>query len=331
MDKVRVGVIGTGALGRHHARLYKQCTHAELVGIYDIDSVAGKDVGREFGIPVFTSRQELLDQVDAVSISVPTDLHREIALQMFEQGIHVLVEKPLATNAANGQSMVEEARKRNLVLRVGHVENFNPVITYLRSILTAPLFVEAHRLAPFPPPREGRPPRGTEVGVVHDLMIHDLDLMLDLLQSNVTKIEAVGMPVLSKHEDIANVRLTFENACIANVTASRISPEKMRKIRVFQPDTYISLDYEDQNGEIHTRNMPGIERKTVPIEGCNALKVELDDFLEAVLTMKKTGAAPAFGVTGERALAALKLADEIVRSLQQHIHAHEKLQAMIPS
>jgi predicted dehydrogenase len=267
--------------------------------------------------------------VDGVSVAVPTDLHFDIVSEIIETGTHVLVEKPLTGNSVDGRRLVELAESKGVVLQVGHVENFNPVITYLRSKLTSPLFMEAHRLATFPPLRPGLKPRGTEVGVVHDLMIHDLDLILDLVDSPVVRVDAVGMPVLSPLEDIANARIVFENGCVANVTASRISPELMRKIRVFQPDTYISLDYGAQCGEIYARGPAGIAREEVPIESGNALQVELEDFIAGLIAFKETGKLPTMGVSGKRALSALELADEIVASLKTHIGGHEQLSSLI--
>lgn len=325
MDKVKVGVVGTGALGRHHARLYCECEQAEVVGIFDSNEETLARVAGEFDIKPYPDLDELLAGVDAVSVAVPTDLHLKVVTDFLERGKHVLVEKPLASNSEEGRKLVDLAKSKGLVLHVGHVENFNPVIRYLRSKLTSPLFIEAHRLASYPPPRPGLLPRGTEVGVVHDLMIHDLDLLLDLVGCKVTKVDAVGMPVLSPTEDIANVRLEFENGCVANVTSSRISPERMRKIRVFQPDAYLSLDYETQDGVIHTKTATGIEREPVPMESCNALKVELDDFVSCVAQLQEDGSVPTLGVSGARGLAALELADQIVALLKEHIDKHDNL------
>ncbi|RMD81635.1 MAG: hypothetical protein D6820_04850 [Lentisphaerae bacterium] len=199
------------------------------------------------------------------------------------------------------------------------MENYNPVITFLRERLATPLFIEVHRLAPYPPPRPGAPPRGTEVGVVHDLMIHDLDLVLDLVGDQVQTIDAVGTSVLSPSEDIANVRLHFNSGCIANITASRISPERMRKIRVFQENAYYSLDYERQSGEIFSLTPQGIIREPVPIREQNALACELDAFLKAVLEFRETKRVPPIGVSGERGLQALELADAIVHQINERL------------
>ena len=329
MCKVKVGVIGTGALGRHHARLYKESVNAEIVGIFDANLDASSKVAAEFGLPVMESMESLLSVVDGVSVAVPTDLHFEIVSEIVGRRTHVLVEKPLASNSEEGRKLVELANRNGVVLQVGHTENFNPVIKYLRSKLTSPLFMEAHRLAAYPPLRPGLKPRGTEVGVVHDLMIHDLDLILDLVSSSVVRVDAVGMPVLSPLEDIANARIVFENGRVANVTASRISPELMRKIRVFQPDTYISLDYGTQRGEIYSRGATGIEREDVPIESENALKSELNDFVNSLAAFNSTGSLPPKGVSGARAQSALELADEIVDKIKRHIGGHDQLSGLI--
>ncbi|OVE77734.1 hypothetical protein BVX99_01825 [bacterium F16] len=331
MKRLRVGVIGTGALGRHHTRLYKECKDADIIGIYDQNQETAARVSQEFNVPAYETIRELTEEVDALSIAVPTDLHFECASQLLNIGKHILIEKPITSTSPEGRQLIELANTNEVVIHVGHVENFNPVITYLRSKLTSPLFMEAHRLATFPPSRLGLKPRGTEVGVVHDLMIHDIDLILDLVPSTIVQIDAVGMPVLSDLEDIANARLTFANGCVANITASRISPEFMRKIRVFQPDTYISLDYGAQCGEIFTKGSTGIVREAVPIESSNALKVELEDFVNCVLEAQRTGSAPKLGVSGERALGALEIADEIVEKIRTHLGKHDQLAEMIAS
>ncbi|MCJ8330947.1 MAG: Gfo/Idh/MocA family oxidoreductase [Lentisphaeria bacterium] len=319
MTKVRVGVIGVGVLGRHHARLYQQCENAELIGVFDRSEDAVKKVADEFSIKAFTSDDELSSEVDALSIAVPTDLHLEVVTKFLNQGKHILVEKPLASHSDQGIKLVELAREKNLILQVGHVEHYNPVITYLSEKMNHPLFIESHRLASFPPPRPGLMPRGTEVGVVHDLMIHDLDLILHLVDSEVISVAAVGMPVLSPTEDIANVRLGFANGCVANITASRISAEQMRKIRVFQPDGYLSLDFGAQEGVIHKRSSTGISQEEVPIESGNALHKELQDFIDCCKNFKDTGNLSEPPVSGARAQKALKLADEIVELIFQHL------------
>ncbi len=318
MNKVNVGVIGVGVLGRHHVRLYRGCTGAELVGVHDSNSETAQAVAAEFGTRVFATEAELAAAAQAVSVAVPTDLHFEVVARLLKQDKHVLVEKPLTAAAAEGRELVKLADERGLALQVGHVEQFNPVITYLEEKIAAPLFIEAHRLASYPPPRPGLKPRGTEVGVVHDLMIHDLDLILHLVGGEVVQLEAVGLPVLSASEDIAQARLTFANGCVANITASRLSPERMRKIRVFQPTGYLSLDYGEQQGELYTKTATGIKRETVPIASGNALQIELEDFIRCAAAAIATGVLPEPTVSGKRAQRALELADEIVESLNEH-------------
>ena len=247
-NKVRVGVVGVGSLGQHHARIYGELDEVEFVGIYDADGDRAAEMAAAHGAHAFDSLEALAAEVDAASVVVPTHLHREVAGVLLEQGLHLLVEKPIAATTQEAEELVDMAQARNLILQVGHIERFNPVLSTLEEHAGTPRFIEAHRLSPFPPPREGMMPRGTEVSVVLDLMIHDIEVLLHLVQSKVVDFHAVGIPVLSPSEDIANVRLQFENGCVANITASRISPEQMRKIRVFYEDAYISLDYQAQEG-----------------------------------------------------------------------------------
>ena len=316
---LKVGVIGVGALGRHHARLYLQCDNAELVGVYDSNPETAQKVAEEFSSQAYTNADELASDVEALSIAVPTDLHFDIVSHFISKGKHILVEKPLAANTDEGRKLVAAAEDAGLVLQVGHVEQYNPVITYLEKKITSPLFIEAHRLANYPPPRPGLKPRGTEVGVVHDLMIHDIDLILHLVKSDLKQVEAVGMQVLSSSEDIANARLSFENGCVANVTASRISPEVVRKIRVFQPDAYLSLDYGEQKGDIYTKSATGINREDVPIESANALLSELQDFVSCCSAAKSSEELPVPEVSGQRGLKALEVADLVVQKVQKHL------------
>ena len=310
-QKIKVGVAGVGALGQHHARIYTELEHAEMIGVYDVDTAAAKIVADRHGLRVFQSLEEFTGAVEAASVVVPTDLHREVAGYMLERGVHLLVEKPIAATTLEAEELVTLARKKDCVLQVGHVERFNPVMQFLEDIGGVPKFIEAHRLASYPPPREGRAPRGTEVSVVLDLMIHDLEAILHLVRSPVKEIRAVGVPVLSPTEDIANVRLAFENGCVANITASRISPERMRKIRLFYEDAYVSLDYQNQAGEMYRKTPTGIVPCEVPIEKGEPLALELGAFLEAV----SQHGEPV--VTGAHAAEALKLAVSIIGVIQQ--------------
>lgn len=309
--KIRTGVIGVGSLGQWHARIYSELPAAELVGVYDANFERAAEIAERYHTRPFKDMAELAGQIEAASIAVPADRHCEVARALIAQGVHLLVEKPIATRTDDAETMVKLAHDRNVILQVGHVERFNPVLRYLEQILVNPRFIEAHRLAPYPPPRPNQPPRGTEISVVLDLMIHDLEVILHMVRSPVHTIHAVGVPVLSASEDIANVRLTFENGCVANVTTSRISPELMRKIRVFQADTYISLDYQKQAGELYRKQDGRIVKSAVPIEKGEPLAVELAAFVDCV----RNRAQPL--VSGEQGAQALRLAAEICRQLRQ--------------
>ena len=228
-NKLRVAVIGTGSLGKEHARIYAGLAAAGLVefaGVYDVNAETAGQHASKHGVRAFTSIADAAAASDALSIVTPTVTHFDIAKQLLQQGRHLLVEKPMTDNTAQAAELVQLARQHRCVLQVGHVERFNPIFKYLQGVATDPRFIEVHRLSPFPA-------RSTDIGVVLDLMIHDLDVVLAFVQSPVTGVDAVGIPVLSKSEDIANARLRFANGCVANLTASRVSPERLRKIRVF--------------------------------------------------------------------------------------------------
>lgn len=310
-EKLKVGVTGVGSLGQWHARVYSELPHADLVGVHDVDEARAREIANRYHTRAFTSLDELADAVDAMSVVVPSDRHREVACRLMAKGVHLLVEKPIAATTADAEAMVATARERGLILQVGHVERFNPVLHVLEEVLTEPRFIEAVRLAPYPPPREGLHPRGTEVSVILDLMIHDLEIILHLVRSRVHHFHAVGVPVLSRSEDIANVRISFENGCVANVTASRISQERTRKIRVFQGDTYVSLDYEKQSGHLFRKNGDSISRSEVPVEKGEPLFNELSSFARCVLERGQPL------VSGRHAADALKLAVEICQHIRQ--------------
>ena len=303
MKKLRVGVVGVGHIGSNHARLYSEITSADFTAIYDVDPSRADSIARKYGAKVTKSLHEFTQIVDAVSIATPTNTHHAIARELLRRGKHLLVEKPITENPQDATELAELATKSQLILQVGHVERFNPVLSALESRLTHPRFIEAHRLSPYPN-------RSTDIGVVLDLMIHDLEIILHLVRSPVQSIDAVGVPVLSKSEDIANARIRFENGCVANVTSSRISPERMRKIRVFQEDAYLSLDYEKQSGEIYRRESGKITRDKVAIEREEPLKQQLLSFIECA----STGRQPR--VSGFQATAALELAVEITKQIQ---------------
>jgi predicted dehydrogenase len=302
MKKLRVGVVGVGHIGKNHARLYAELPGAQLAAIYDTDQTKAGRLAEEFGTVAAPSLEEFSQEVEAASIATPTNTHFDVAHALLTQGKHLLIEKPIAENTAQASELAELAADRRLVLQVGHVERFNPILSALEKRLTNPRFIEAHRLSPYPN-------RSTDIGVVLDLMIHDLEIILHLVHSPVQTIDAIGVPVLSQSEDIANARLRFENGCVANVTSSRISPEQIRKIRVFQEDAYLSLDYQNQSGEIYRRSGERLTREEVEIEREEPLKRQLVSFIECA----HTGRAPK--VSGFQATAALELAVEITKRI----------------
>ncbi|HZE57340.1 MAG TPA: Gfo/Idh/MocA family oxidoreductase [Chthoniobacterales bacterium] len=302
MKTPRVGVVGVGHIGKNHARLYAEIARTQFTAIYDTDRAVAEQRAAEFGVKAVASLDEFAEMVDAASIATPTNTHFEIARDLLTRAKHLLVEKPIADDTARASELAELAASRGLVLQVGHVERFNPVLSALEKRLTNPRFIEAHRLSPYPN-------RSTDIGVVLDLMIHDLEIILHLVRSPVQAVDAVGVPVLSRGEDIANARIRFENGCVANITSSRISPEQMRKIRVFQEDVYLSLDYQNQSGEMYQRTPEGLKREAVEIEPGEPLKRELAAFIECAAT----GRTPK--VSGFQAAAALELAVDITRRI----------------
>ncbi len=339
--KVKVAVLGTGSLGKEHVRIYEQMDSArqvELVGIYDINKEVVRHLAMKHRTYAYETLAEMVEEADAVSIVTPTNTHFELAKSFLLQGKHVLVEKPMTDEAAQATELVQLAQAKNCVLQVGHVERFNPVFTYLQTAAPEPRFIETHRLSPYPA-------RSTDIGVVLDLMIHDLDVVLAFVKSPVTSADAVGIPVLSKSEDIANARLRFANGCVANLTASRVSPDRMRKIRVFSggaTPSYISLDYRAQEGFIYRiarddeeessilkKVLAGklgvgrdttivsefagkrIVREPVPIAKEEPLKLELEHFVNCVRERQTPM------VSGESAKRALDLAFELTRQVQQ--------------
>ncbi|MGB8804469.1 MAG: Gfo/Idh/MocA family oxidoreductase [Chthoniobacterales bacterium] len=302
MKKLRIGVVGVGHIGSNHARIYSELPNAELVAILDIDPARADEIGGKYKAKAVASLNEFAGMVDAASVATPTSAHFSIARDLLAQGKHLLIEKPITEKTSDARDLAQVAAEKRLVLQVGHVERFNPVLSALEQRLTHPRFIEAHRLSPYPN-------RSTEIGVVLDLMIHDLEIILHLVDSTLENIDAVGVPVLSRGEDIANARLRFASGCIANVTSSRISPERMRKIRVFQEDAYLSLDYQGQSGEIYRRVDGQITREPVAIEKEEPLRQQLASFVDCALT----GGEPR--VSGSHAAAALELAVEITRRI----------------
>ena len=297
-QKVKVGVAGVGHMGKEHARIYAEMAEAELVGVHDSNPDTARKIAAKCKTRAFGSLEEMVDAVDAASIVTPTSTHLAIAEPFLKRGKHVLVEKPIAMNTEEARKLVDLAEKHGAKLAVGHVERFNPVLVALEERLGRPRFIEAHRLSPYPG-------RSTDIGVVMDLMIHDLEIILHLVRSPVTSVDAVGVPVLSKGEDIANARIRFANGCVANLTTSRISPEKLRKIRVFQDDAYLSLDYMKQEGEIYKRLDGKITRDKIPVMKGEPLKNQLAEFVMNV----RENTDPR--VAGAHGFEALKLASQI--------------------
>lgn len=305
----RVGVIGVGHLGRHHARLMATLPDVTLVGIADIDASRAAEIAGASGTVAYTDPRSLLGKVDAVTVAVPTESHLEVAMAFIEQGVHVLVEKPLALTLDEADRLVDAAAARGVLLAVGHTERFNPAVDAARKLLHRPGFIEAHRLGTFPD-------RSLDIDVVFDLMIHDLDIVLSLVGEPVVTVEAVGVPVLTPRIDIANVRLRFEGGCIANLTASRISRDRVRKIRVFQPQTYLSVDYAAQEVEHWTVSLdgagkPSIQGGKLEVTRDEPLRRELADFVSAVRDRRPPT------VTGEQGRDALRLAATIVERMGQ--------------
>jgi len=324
MKRLRVGVIGVGHLGSLHAKMFSGIPSAEFIGVMDSDRARAGSVAKEFGVTAFSTPGEILGRVEAVSIAAPTSEHFSLARCAMEAGVHVFVEKPIASTVAQAELLVNLARERKVKVQVGHIERFNPALLALEKYSLQPMFIESHRLAQFNP-------RGTDVAVVLDLMIHDIDIIVSLVHSPVAGIEANGVAVVSDTIDIANARIRFENGCVANVTASRISQKKMRKMRLFQKDAYISVDFSegvaevfrlrsgDDTAEKNTLLLgeigSGAVKRTIVYERpevmeVNALEYELERFIHAVQHDEE----PA--VTAEEGLRALRLAHEIMARIQ---------------
>ncbi|MBP7216310.1 MAG: Gfo/Idh/MocA family oxidoreductase [Candidatus Omnitrophica bacterium] len=276
MDKIRVAVIGVGHLGSIHARIYKELDSCELAGVCDIDEKRLKQIATQYSVEGYGDYKKLFNNVDAVSVAVPTQFHHRVAKDFLNHNIHVLVEKPFTLNLPEAASLIKIAKAKNLILQVGHIERFNSAFTATQDIISQPQFIECHRLSAFSN-------RSLDIGVVLDLMIHDLDIVLGLVNAKVKKVEAVGIPVLTSHEDIANARITFDNGCVANLTASRVSDEPMRKIRIFQKHAYISLDYRQEQAHMYQKSLLGITKTSLPIEKEEPLKRELSSFLSCIL------------------------------------------------
>lgn len=311
---MRVGVIGVGHLGQHHARLYAALPGFRLVGLVDTDAERAKLVAGRHGAPVMADLPALLKQVEAVSVAATTSAHYGVVKACLEAGVHVLVEKPIAVTPAEAWELVELAQRRKRVLQVGHIERFNPVMQAMRPHIGKPVFIECHRLSPF-----GE--RGTDVDVVLDLMIHDLDLVLSMQPGPVEDIRAAGVPVLTSSNDIANARIEFQSGCVANLTASRVSTSRMRRLRLFQRDAYLSVDFQTRQGMICRRRTGAGERPVIETESVKGsedepLKLELEAFLAACAT----GQPPP--VTGADGAAALDLAYRVLEQIGGFARRH---------
>ena len=310
-DVIRVGVIGVGYLGRFHARIYKDMPGVELVGVVDTDRETADRVAAEYETRALYDPMALLDEVDVVSVVVPTSLHRQVAVPYLEKGIHMLLEKPVASTLEDARVIVETARKHKAVLQIGHLERFNAGIMALADHVNEPRFIEAHRLGPFVE-------RATDVDVVTDLMIHDIDIILSLVGDKLSSISATGTPVLTNHVDIANARLEFANGAVANVTASRVSNKKFRRIRVFGRNSYRAINFVDQQlevaypGEIpEGQNFPEIVYESHSITPSQPLDAELAHFIDAV----REGNQPL--VTGEDGMEALRVAMQVTDTINK--------------
>jgi len=312
---LRVGVIGVGYLGQHHARIYSEMPDVELVGIADTDRDRTDEIAARFGVQGFEDYRTLLTQLDAVNIVSPTVTHHKIALECLDRGLDVFVEKPITVTPEEASDLVQLAGAKKKILQVGHIERFNGAVRELARRVNQPGFIEVHRLGSFVG-------RATDVDVVLDLMIHDIDIILSLIQSPIREIRANGVPVITPNVDIANARLEFQNGCVANVTASRVSTHSQRKMRFFQADAYISLDFQKQELEYYRRvgdpaeflagKPPRIVKEDVSISREEPLKVELSSFIEAIHKRSRPV------VSGEEGKNALQVATNILQEIQSH-------------
>ena len=314
-NRLRVGVIGVGHLGQHHARLLSAMDGVELVGVVDIKPARASEVAAKCGTTAWPSAADLLDKIDAVTVAVPTVAHLEVALPFLERGVGVLVEKPIAPTMADADRLIDAASRAGTTLATGHTERFNPAVVTALPLVQDPRFIEVHRLGTFPE-------RSLDIDVIYDLMIHDLDLLLTAVRSEVVSIEAVGVNVLTPRTDIANARLRFASGCIANVTASRISRDRVRKVRFFQHDSYVSIDYAAQEVEVYRlaprgdgsaqdAGRPSIQGGKLNVVNDEPLRRELADFVDAVRNRREPG------VTGRAGRDALELATRIAEKMEQ--------------
>jgi predicted dehydrogenase len=305
-SKPRLAVVGAGSFGRNHLRVIQQSEHAELAGVLDTNRERAAEAASANACPILTSIEELAGKADAAVVATPTHTHAEIGRQLMELGVDVLIEKPIARTVAEARMLVETAERTGRILQVGHLERFNPVVAALETVITKPLFFEVHRLSEFSP-------RSLDVDVVLDLMIHDIDIVLTLTQQAPEEIRAAGIHILSEKVDIANVRMQFPGGCVANLTASRVSTERVRKLRLFQPHEYISLDYTRQDAARFMVKPPlSIGYAPLPVSKDEPLRLELESFFASVVSRSVPR------VTGQQGLAALEVAQDILDKIEAH-------------
>lgn len=304
MDKPRIAVVGIGHLGSIHAKMLAGMDNCLLTGVCDTDKNRLGKVSQELKVTGVSDYTDLFGKIDAVIIAVPTKLHFKVSRGFLEHKIHTFVEKPFTTTLEEADSLIEVAKENNLILQVGHIERFNSAFSATQKLIKEPKFIECHRLSPFPN-------RSLDVGAVLDIMIHDIDIVLGLVPSKIKKIESVGINVLTQQEDIANARISFANGCVANLTASRVSDEVMRKIRIFQEDAYISLDYKEAKASVYKKSGLAITKEDLPIEKEQPLQKEIASFLECVTNHREPL------VSGMVARQALAVALEIQKQIWQ--------------
>lgn len=319
MNKIRTAIIGVGYLGKFHAQKYAELPQAELVAVCDSNYSRAEEIAAQYHTKAFANYEEIVDLIDAVSIVTPTPLHHQIGLFFLEHGKHVLLEKPIATSIEQAEELIRAAKKNHVILQIGHLERFNNVIKALEPVIKQPMFIESLRLAPFKL-------RGSDVNVVLDLMIHDIDIIQSIVKSEIRAIHANGAPIISPYIDIANARIEFENGCVANVTASRVSLKQERKLRIFQPDCYVGVDLESKNLSLHRKGtqemfpgIPEIITENHAFDKGDTLKAQIISFLDCIANDKKPIVS---GEDGKKALHTAIQITEIVRKQIEHFVAH---------
>jgi predicted dehydrogenase len=332
MSKLKVAVVGVGHLGKEHARVYTELPGVELVGVVDIQRKQAEKIAQQYNTQYFLNYKEVIDKVAAVSIAVPTKSHYSIAKDFLQHGVHVMIEKPMTGTVSEARELIDISKARGVVLQAGYIERFNPAIAAIKKLSINPRFIECHRLSPFTF-------RSADIGVVLDLMIHDIDIILHITGAKVKKFDAVGVNVISDKEDIANVRIQFQNGCVANVTASRVSLTSMRKIRLFSEDSYISIDYQKRDALIYKKspqltlkalNISEMDVSTIAdlksyvfgdllkiehikMDDCEPLKKELESFVNCIVERKEPV------VSGEEGLKAIEVANDILCEIEKNL------------